>query len=184
MPVNSIPETLLDASALTEKIDSLAHAMAEIVDDPDHAALVGIRTRGVTLARRIHSVFRKTRGWELPIGILDITLYRDDLSQIAAHPLVRKTDLDFDVQDKTILLIDDVIYTGRTIRSAIDQIIDFGRPRVVKLGVLVDRGRREYPIQPDFAAYTIETTPDQVVKVSLIEDDDQDMVILKVRGES
>ena len=112
MPVNSIPETLLDASALTEKIDSLAHAMAGIVDDPDQAALVGIRTRGVTLARRIHTVFRETRGWDLPIGILDITLYRDDLSQLAAYPLVRKTDLDFDVQDKTILLIDDVIYTG------------------------------------------------------------------------
>lgn len=181
MPVNSTDEVLLDAAALSTRIETFGDALAELVDDPAIAVLVGIRTRGATLAQRLQSYYRQSRQWELPLGILDITLYRDDLSQLAAHPIVRKTELPFDVDNALILLIDDVIYTGRTVRSALDLIVDFGRPRAVKLGVLIDRGSREYPIQPDIAAIELSPSPDQVVKVCLDEDDGRDCVLLRSR---
>ncbi len=171
-------QILLDAPALSGKIAEVADAMAGMIGDPKHAAIIGIRTRGAILARRVQSHLKQSRGWDLPLGALDITLYRDDISQLGSHPLVRGTNLPFDVEGKMILLIDDVLYTGRTIRCALDQIIDFGRPRAVKLAVLVDRGLREYPIQADFAALTLQTTPDQSVQVHLAEQDNADRVTL------
>jgi pyrimidine operon attenuation protein/uracil phosphoribosyltransferase len=113
-------------------------------------------------ARRLPPVFNANssarHGWDLPLGVLDITLYRDDLSQLAEQPLVRSTEIDFDVSGKLIFLIDDVLFTGRTIRSALDALVDFGRPRRIMLGVLIDRGHREFPIQADVAALTVQTT--------------------------
>ena len=161
MSANSVSEVLLDAPSLAEKIRVLADGLAAFVDDPERTAIIGIMTRGATLAQRVHDILLQEKRWDLPVGLLDITLYRDDPSQLASHPLVRKTDLDFDVENRTILLIDDVLYTGRTIRSALDQIVDFGRPRAVKLGVLVDRGLREYPIQADVAVLSVPTTEEQ-----------------------
>lgn len=181
MSANSVSDVLLDAPSLSEKIRALADGLAAFVDDPERTAIIGIMTRGSTLAQRVHDILLQEKQWDLPVGLLDITLYRDDPSQLAAHPLVRKTDLDFDVEDRTILLIDDVLYTGRTIRSALDQIVDFGRPRAVKLGVLVDRGLREYPIQADVAALSVPTTEEQSVKVYLEEDDGRNEVILADR---
>ncbi|MCL5271724.1 MAG: bifunctional pyr operon transcriptional regulator/uracil phosphoribosyltransferase PyrR [bacterium] len=169
---------LLDAIQLRTKLTEMANAMANLVADPEQAAIIGIRTRGALIAQRIHKIIAVEHEWNLPLGILDITLYRDDLSQLASFPLVRKTQLDFDVTGRTIILIDDVIYTGRTIRSAIDEIIDFGRPRAIRLGVLVDRGGREYPIQPDYAALTVKSASTQVVKVLLKEIDLDERVIV------
>lgn len=174
-------EQLLSADELKSNIAAMANALAAMALDPTQVAIIGIRTRGALLAQRIHKILAVEREWMLPVDILDITLYRDDLSQLASHPLVRKTQLDFDVTGKTILLVDDVLYTGRTIRSAIDEIIDFGRPRAIRLAVLVDRGGREYPIQPDYAAFNVQTTPQQVVKVFLNEIDGEDKVVLAQR---
>lgn len=174
-------EILLNAAGMADKVAALAEAMAVLAGDPAQAAVVGIKSRGAILAKRIQAHLARTRDWRIPCGAIDINLYRDDLSQLAAHPLVRGTEISFDVDGRTILLIDDVLYTGRTIRSAIDEIIDFGRPRAIRLGVLVDRGWREYPIQADFAAMTVETAANQVVKVCMEEKDGRDEVLLAER---
>lgn len=139
-------------------------------------ALVGIQRRGVSLAKRL-SLSLGERGGESPaVGTLDITFYRDDMSDIAAHPVVHDTDIPFDISDKDIYLIDDVLYTGRTIRSALDQLMDYGRPRRVYLAVLVDRGNRELPIAPDFVGQTLVTSPKDTVEVHLEEIDGEDAV--------
>lgn len=174
-------EQLMSAEELKSNLAAMAQSLAAMITDPAEAVILGIRTRGALIAQRIHKILALEREWMLPVGILDITLYRDDLSQLASHPLVRKTQLDFDVTGKMILLIDDVIYTGRTIRSAIDEIIDFGRPKAIRLAVLVDRGGREYPIQPDIAALTVQTTTQQTVKVFLNEIDGEEKVVLTQR---
>lgn len=174
-------EQLMSAEELKGHIAIMAQSLAAMVGNPEEAAIIGIRTRGALLAQRIHKILALEREWDLPVGILDITLYRDDLSQLASYPLVRKTQLDFNVNGKLILLVDDVLYTGRTIRSAIDEIVDFGRPKAIRLGVLVDRGGREYPIQADYAATTVHAASDQVVKVMLSEVDGDERVILTQR---
>lgn len=184
MPDSSPSETLLDESAMAVRIAELAAALARHVADPAGCALVGIRTRGATLASRLQAELRRQRAWDLPLGVLDITLYRDDLSRMSGHPLVRATEIDFDVDGKLIFLIDDVLYTGRTIRSALDALVDFGRPRRIMLGVLVDRGHRELPIQADAAALTIETSADQTVRVCFTEDDGQEGVFLERRPDA
>lgn len=170
-------ENLLDADGLRDKIEELSDALAKMAE-PETAALVGIRTRGAILAERLQKDLAKRHGLDLPVGAVDITLYRDDLSQLAEHPLLKKTEIEFDIEGRQVLLIDDVLYTGRTIRCAIDAIIEFGRPKSIKLAVLVDRGHRELPIQPDIAALRVETRRDQVVKVCLQERDDREAVIL------
>jgi pyrimidine operon attenuation protein/uracil phosphoribosyltransferase len=179
--IADMAEKLLDAAGLKSRIATMARALAAMVTDPDATAMIGIRTRGALLAQRIHKIFTLEYEWAMPVGILDITLYRDDLSQLGAFPLVRKTHLDFDLTGRLILLIDDVLYTGRTVRSALDEIVDFGRPQAVRLAVLVDRGGREYPIQPDYAALTVQTDPSHVVKVCLNEVDGEEKVLLAPR---
>jgi pyrimidine operon attenuation protein / uracil phosphoribosyltransferase len=181
MSASSSAEVLLDEQALARAIASMAKDMARRIVNPDDCALVGIRTRGATLAARLQRELHRARGWDLPLGVLDITLYRDDLSQLAEQPLVRSTEIDFDVSGKLIFLVDDVLFTGRTIRSALDALVDFGRPRRIMLGVLVDRGHREFPIQADVAALSLETTEDQFVNVYLAEDDGRDEVVLASR---
>jgi pyrimidine operon attenuation protein/uracil phosphoribosyltransferase len=151
-------------------MDRVIRRMAgEILEQNQGAAdliLVGIRTRGVPLAEALAVELGRVEGTEIPRGILDITLYRDDLSVIGPQPIVRPTSLQEPIDDKVVVLCDDVLFTGRTVRAALDALIDYGRPKAVRLAVLVDRGHRELPIQADFVGKTVETTDDDVVKVA------------------
>ncbi len=141
-------------------------------------ALIGIRTQGVTLADRLKKAIKDIEGVEVPMGVLDITLYRDDLTLVGPKPLVRQTYIDFDITDKRIVLVDDVFFTGRTIRAALDALVDFGRPAKIELAVLVDRGHRELPIRADFVGKNIPTAKSQNVKVVLQEGHDQQDEVL------
>jgi pyrimidine operon attenuation protein/uracil phosphoribosyltransferase len=144
-------------------------------------ALVGIRAGGAYIAQRIADLLRKEGGAEIPMGVIDITLYRDDINSLVSMPQVHSTDIGFDIQDKVIILVDDVLYTGRTVRAAIDQIIDFGRPKAIKLAVLIDRGHRELPIQPDFVGERLPSKPNERVEVELTEEGkSEDRVVIGV----
>jgi len=156
----------------------IAHEIIERHQGIQDIALVGIRTRGVFLAERIHKLIQKIEKVEVPLGTLDITLYRDDLEEIGPHAAVRETNLTFDVKGKIIVLIDDVLYTGRTIRAALDAIVDFGRPQAIQLAVLIDRGHRELPIKADYVGKNIPTSKDEQVVVKLNEKDGCDEVAL------
>jgi len=145
--------------------------------DIENLALVGIRRRGVELAARLQNILQKKTAI-IPLGILDITLYRDDLSAVAKQPVVRETQIQFDLDGKDILLVDDVLFTGRTIRAALSELVDFGRPRSIKLLTLIDRGHRELPIQPDFTGKDIRTEKNQSIEVRLKELDGEDKVLL------
>lgn len=154
-----------------------AHLHRDFPKDPD-LVLLGIKTRGIYLGNRIARLMEVNHGQTVQTGEIDITLYRDDLSTLGPQPVVGKTSIDFDITDKKIILIDDVIYTGRTIRAGMDEIVDFGRPRLIRLLVIVDRGLREYPIQPDYVAQRVETDNSQIVQVRLTEVDGEDRVVL------
>jgi len=172
------PEILLSAKELDKTLNALARKIAHDMESAPDFALIGIRTRGVILAMRIQQKIKKITKKIPPLGILDITLYRDDLSTLAKHPIVKPTALPFDVDDKKIVLVDDVLYTGRTIRAAIDEIVDYGRPALVRLAVIVDRGLREYPIQADYVGLKIDTKANNLVQVRLNEIDGDDKVVL------
>lgn len=144
----------------------------------DGLMLVGIRTRGVPLAEGLAAEIERTEGTEVPIGVLDITLYRDDLSVIAPQPVVKETRLPGPVEDQTLVLCDDVLYTGRTIRAALDALTDYGRPKAVQLAVLVDRGHRELPIQADFVGRQIASSPGELVEVRFAATDGEDKVMI------
>ncbi len=159
----------------------IAHEIVEKNKGVSNLALIGIRTRGVFLAKRLAQEIFEIEKKEIPVGTLDITLYRDDLSLVARQPLVLKTEIPFDVSRKKIVLIDDVLYTGRTIRAAMDAIVDLGRPRVVQLAVLIDRGHRELPIRADFIGKNIPTSKKEVVKVKLKEVDGEDKVGIAIK---
>jgi pyrimidine operon attenuation protein/uracil phosphoribosyltransferase len=169
---------IMDGARMKRAISRLA---SEIVEDNQGAKdlyLVGIRRRGVPIAERILRKIEDLEGEKPLYGIIDITLYRDDLSTVGANPIVNRTELDHDIENKNIILIDDVLYTGRTIRAALDQLMDFGRPRKVQLAVLIDRGRehRELPIQADFIGKVVPTKRTEIVKVMLKEFDDVEAV--------
>ena len=168
----------MDADRMRRSLTRIAHEIVERNRDIEHLALVGIRERGVPLARRIAAELRTITGVEPPTGALDITLYRDDLMRhaVGPQPVVRSTDIPFDIDDRVILLVDDVLYTGRTIRAALDALIDFGRPRAIQLAVLVDRGHRELPIRADYVGRNIPTSRQQSVQVRLVETDGRDEV--------
>lgn len=172
-------ETILAREGIEEFVDRAARRILEWDDSRENIALVGIRTRGVHLASRILDRIRATEGMVLRSGILDITLYRDDLDDNPSSPQVKGTEIAFNIQGTTLVLVDDVVYTGRTVRAALDQLIDFGRPRAIKLVVLVDRGHRELPIQPDFAGLVVNTRPGQDVVVRLSEEDGADEVVVR-----
>jgi pyrimidine operon attenuation protein/uracil phosphoribosyltransferase len=143
-----------------------------------NVALVGIRRRGVPLAQRLAAQISQIEGKECPVGILDITLYRDDLTTIAHQPVVHKTEIPFDVTDMTIVLVDDVLYTGRTVRAALDALIDHGRPGRIMLAVLIDRGHRELPIRADFVGKNVPTSKQEIVSVRLTEFDGEERVVI------
>ena len=171
---------IMDQEAIRRAVLRMAHEILEKNKGVDHLALVGIRTRGVVLAERLKDAIKGIEGVDLPVGILDITLYRDDLALAASKPLVRETLIDFDITDLTIVLVDDVFYSGRTIRAGLNALMDFGRPASIQLAVLVDRGHRELPIRADFVGKNIPTTRQQDVQVILGESDGKmDEVIVK-----
>ncbi len=156
----------------------IAHEIIEKNSGTDALCLVGIRNRGVYIARRIAGCIKKIEDRDIPVGALDITLYRDDLALASGQPTVRKTEIDFDINDKKLVLVDDVLYTGRTIRAALDALIDFGRPNSIQLAVLVDRGHRELPIRADFVGKNIPTSKKEAVEVRLEESDNTEEVAI------
>lgn len=156
----------------------LTHQILEKNSYPSQTGLIGIQTRGVYLAKRIQQIIKELEGIEVPLGILDITLYRDDLTVVGPRPEVRKTQVNFDLNDKIIILVDDVLFTGRTVRAALDEIMDFGRPKKAELLVLIDRGHRELPIRADFVGKNVPTSCDELVEVRLKELDGRDEVVI------
>jgi pyrimidine operon attenuation protein/uracil phosphoribosyltransferase len=172
---------VMDADRMSRALTRIAHEILERNRGLDDLALVGIRTRGVPLARRIARALKEINGDDVPTGALDITLYRDDLMRqpVGPQPVVRRTEIPFSIDDRKILLVDDVLYTGRTIRAALDALIDFGRPKAIQLIVLVDRGHRELPIKPDFVGKNLPTSLKQSVQVRLQEIDGTDEVVIE-----
>lgn len=175
-------KVLMDSGQIDEALDRLVEGILTLESSPDKLALVGIRTRGINVAERLKTRLDEKLKRDVPIGALDITLYRDDLSALGNQPLVGETHLAFDVEDRVIVLVDDVLYTGRTVRAALNAIIDYGRPRRILLVVLVDRGGREYPIQPDLAGQTVSSEGNQNVQVRLKEIDGDEHVVLVTKG--
>ena len=171
----------MDADRMSRALTRMAHEILERNRGLDELALVGIRTRGVPIARRLARALREINGDDIPTGALDITLYRDDLMRnpVGPQPVVRHTEIPFSIDDRKILLVDDVLYTGRTIRAALDALIDFGRPRAIQLIVLVDRGHRELPIKADYVGKNLPTSLKQSVQVRLQEIDGVDEVALE-----
>lgn len=169
---------LLDASELQRALTRIAHEIVERNKGADRLMLVGVHTRGVPIARRLARLIGEFEGVEPPVGQLDITLYRDDLTEIARQPIVRRTEVDGDVNGQRLVLCDDVLYTGRTVRAALDALVDLGRPEVIQYAVLVDRGHRELPIRADYVGKNVPTRRDEVVKVRLTETDGEDVVVL------
>ena len=172
---------VLDKEAINRALMRIAHEILEKDGGIEDLCIVGIRNRGAYLADRLADCIEKIENKKAPVGILDITLYRDDLTSIAAQPVVRKTEISFDINDKRVILVDDVLYTGRTIRAALDALIDFGRPKVIQLAVLIDRGHRELPIRADFAGKNIPTSQNESIEVRLKEVDGKDEVVIVER---
>ena len=170
---------VLDGPGIERALTRIAHEVLERAGGTDGLALVGIRTRGVTLARRIAARIGAIEGVQVPVGVLDITLYRDDLGLKTEAPVLRGTEIPFPVSGRTVVLVDDVLFTGRTIRAALDAIIDLGRPRAIQLAVLIDRGHRELPIRPDYVGKNLPTSRREIVHVHLREHDAEDRVVIQ-----
>jgi pyrimidine operon attenuation protein/uracil phosphoribosyltransferase len=170
---------VLDSDQITRSLTRIAYEVLENNKGSKNLAVVGIRTRGENIAKRIASKIEEIEGKRIPMGVVDITLYRDDLSHTPEQPTVRGTELPFNVDAVRIVLVDDVLYTGRTVRAALDAIIDFGRPKGVQLAVLVDRGHRELPIRPDYVGKSIPTSKNESVRVRLSERDGEEGVFVR-----
>ena len=175
---------VMDADRIGRTLARIAHEIVERNKGVEALALVGVRSRGVPLARRLARSIKEITGDDVPTGALDITLYRDDLMRhaVGPQPVVRRTEIPFSIDGRKILLVDDVLYTGRTTRAALDALIDFGRPKAIQLIVLVDRGHRELPIKADYVGKNLPTSPEESVQVRLLEVDGQDEVVLEGGG--
>ncbi len=184
MPKSSRPNHLrekaqiMSASEIERTIVRLAHEIVEKNNGAENLGLVGIERRGVPLAQRLAKIVGRIEKVEVPVGTLDITFYRDDLSKVGTRPEVRPRKMEFDIQDKNIILVDDVLYTGRTTRAALDALFDHGRPRRIQLAVLIDRGHRELPIEAGFVGRKVPTSANEVVEVQLKETDGSEKVLL------
>jgi pyrimidine operon attenuation protein/uracil phosphoribosyltransferase len=177
----------MDSERMSRSLTRIAHEIVERNRGVGDLALVGVRTRGVPIARRLAAILREIAGTEVPTGALDITLYRDDLMKTAVgpQPIVRRTEIPFSIDGRHIVLVDDVLYTGRTVRAALDALIDFGRPSTIQLVVLVDRGHRELPVKADYVGKNVPTSRRETIHVRLAEIDGRDEVTLdQVEGES
>jgi pyrimidine operon attenuation protein/uracil phosphoribosyltransferase len=173
---------LMDAGRVARTLARIAHEILERHPDMRGAVLVGVRSRGVPLARRLAALLREASGIEPAVGALDITLYRDDFTVIASQPITKGTEIPFSIDGRTVIVVDDVLFTGRTVRAALDQLIDFGRPARIELAVLVDRGHRELPIRADYVGRSLPTARQEIVQVLLKEEDGRDGVLLLERG--
>jgi pyrimidine operon attenuation protein / uracil phosphoribosyltransferase len=169
---------ILDGDGVRRILVRIAHEIVERNGGTDELVLVGIRSRGVPIARRLAALIEEHEGTSLTVGSLDITYYRDDLTKLAHAPIVKRSDLGPAVSGHTVVLVDDVLYTGRTVRAALDALTDHGRPRAVRLAVLVDRGHRELPIRPDHVGKNLPTARDEIVHVRLVETDGVDQVVI------
>lgn len=169
---------LMSASEIERTLVRLAHQIIEKNNGTDHLVLVGIKRRGIPLAQRLARIIERIESKPVPVGILDITLYRDDLSTVGSKPIVQKQDIGTPIEDMNVILIDDVLYTGRTTRAAMDALFEHGRPRRVQLLTLIDRGRRELPIEAAFVGRHVQTTAKEIVEVKLQEIDDMEKVLL------
>jgi pyrimidine operon attenuation protein / uracil phosphoribosyltransferase len=172
---------LMTATEIDRTIQRLAHEIVEKSGGTANLALIGIRRRGVPLSRRIAAAMRGIDKVEVPVGTLDITLYRDDLSKVAAQPVLQSSDIPFTVDDKDLVVVDDVLYTGRTIRAAMNGLFDLGRPKRVRLCVLIDRGHRELPVEASFVGRNVQTSDTEIVEVRLNEIDQDERVMLVER---
>ena len=170
--------TILSSDEIRRALTRIAHEIIERNKGAEKLAIIGVHTRGIPLAERLASKLSELEGVEVPRGMLDITLYRDDLSEVARQPIIRETQVPFDLANRRVILVDDVLYTGRTVRSALDALIDLGRPEGIQLAVLVDRGHRELPIRADYVGKNLPTAKHEVVKVKLQETDGTDIVEL------
>lgn len=174
---------IMDKEAIDKSLERIAHEIVEHFKTVNDIAVIGIKNRGAYLARRLAAKVERIIKKKLPVGALDITLYRDDLTQVAAQPVVHATEIDFDLGGKKIILVDDVLFTGRTIRCALDAMTDFGRPAQIQLAVLVDRGHRELPIRADYVGKNVPTSRNEIVEVKLEEADGKDEVVLCEKDE-
>ncbi len=173
----------MDKNGLLRTLTCMAHEILEKNKGTQDLVIIGVRTRGAHLALRLADLIETIDGHKPPVGVLDITLYRDDLSSIAQQPVVHKTEIDFDIQDKKVILVDDVLYTGRTVRAALDELIDFGRPQFIQLAVLVDRGHRELPIRADYVGKNIPTSTKETIEVRLQESEGTDEIVVMENNE-
>ncbi len=169
---------IMDATAIQRALTRVAHEIIEKNKGTADLVLIGLRSRGVDLARRLSQRLKEIDGGQIPVGALDIPLYRDDLGRAGRHPTVRKTEITFSIENKKVILVDDVLYTGRTTRAAMDGLMDLGRPRVIQLAVLVDRGHRELPIRADYVGKNVPTAKTEQVQVMLQEEDGVDRVVI------
>ncbi len=169
---------IMDRDEMRRALTRIAHEIVEHNKGTDDLILLGIQRRGVSLARTIAGVIAKFEGVAVPLGAVDITFYRDDLSTIGPKPRVNETTIPMDVTDKNVILVDDVLYTGRTVRAALDVIMDWGRPRAIRLAVLIDRGHRELPIRPDFVGKNVPTSHREIIKVRVPEFDEAEEVVV------
>ncbi|MFZ5687912.1 MAG: bifunctional pyr operon transcriptional regulator/uracil phosphoribosyltransferase PyrR [Bacillota bacterium] len=168
----------MDGEKIRRALTRIAHEIIERNRTAENLVLIGIRRRGVPLAERLAKIIKEIEGVTLPVGILDITLYRDDLTTLSYQPVVHKTEVPFSISGKRVILVDDVLYTGRTVRAALDALIDLGRPENIQLAVMVDRGHRELPIRADFIGKNLPTSRREVVAVHLEEIDGEDKVVI------
>jgi pyrimidine operon attenuation protein/uracil phosphoribosyltransferase len=172
---------ILNADEIDKTLDQMATSIYEQVPDKDNLVLVGIRTGGVYLANRLHEKIKGKTGREIPVGILDIGLYRDDWTNLSTNPIVRSTELPVPIDERVVVLVDDVFFTGRTVRAAMDALIDFGRPKRIELAILVDRGHREFPVCANYVGITVSTTRDEVVNVYMKEAGEEDRVMVETK---
>lgn len=169
---------IMDEKAISRALIRIAHEIIEKNKGIQDIVLVGIKRRGVPLAKRIESEIFKIENMHLPVGVLDITLYRDDLISLNEQPVINSTNIDFDIKNKIIILVDDVLYTGRTARAALDAIVDLGRPKSIQLAILIDRGHRELPIRADYVGKNVPTSKNEIVSVNLEEIDGSSRVVI------
>lgn len=172
-------KVIMDEQAIQRAMKRIAHEIIERNKGVEDVILIGIRSRGVPLSERIADEIKKIEGVEVAVGVLDITLYRDDLSQLGYQAIVQGTDIPFDISGKTIVLVDDVLFTGRTVRAALDALIDMGRPKMIQLAVLVDRGHRELPIRADYIGKNVPTSSRETIVVKVSQVDETDSVLIQ-----